>query len=159
MASLRKRLGQLRLALVSRAGQDTGAELIEFALVFPIFLVIFGAMIDFGFLFQRYEVITNAAREGARVAVLQGYTVADAQSRVSSYLTASGLTPPSPSADVTYSTAALPSGLTVKLVTVTVHYPSGFVFMAPFVGMIRGSAPATITLNATSTMRMETGGS
>jgi Flp pilus assembly protein TadG len=159
MASLREQLGQLRSAVVSRAGQETGAELLEFAIAFPIFLVIFGAMIDFGFLFQRYEVVTNAAREGARVAVLPGYTAADAQSRVSSYLTASGLTPPSPSADVAYSTATLPSGLKVKLVTVTVHYPSGFVFMAPFAGMIRGAAPATITLKATSVMRLEASGS
>ena len=30
-------------------------------------------IIDFGFLFQRYEVVTNAAREGARVAILPGY--------------------------------------------------------------------------------------
>ena len=30
-------------------------------------------IIDFGFLFQHYEVVTNAAREGARVAILPGY--------------------------------------------------------------------------------------
>ncbi len=37
-----------------------------------LLLIGFG-ILDFGILFQRYEVITNAAREGARVAVLPGY--------------------------------------------------------------------------------------
>ena len=34
-------------------------------------------IIDFGFLFQRYETVTNAAREGARMAVLPDYTEDD----------------------------------------------------------------------------------
>ena len=37
-------------------------------------------------MFQRYEVVTNAAREGARVAVLPGYVNADVQARVAAYL-------------------------------------------------------------------------
>ena len=50
----------------------------------------FGIM-DFGLLFQRYETVTNAAREGARVAVLPGYAQADVQARVTQYLAAAGL--------------------------------------------------------------------
>ena len=44
------------------------AELIEFALVFPLLLMVVLGIVDFGFLFQRMEVVTNAAREGARIA-------------------------------------------------------------------------------------------
>ena len=54
---------------------ERGAELIEFALVFPTLLLVMLGIIDFGFLFQRYEVVTNAAREGARVAILPGYSM------------------------------------------------------------------------------------
>ena len=53
---------------------ERGAELVEFALVFPMLLLVMLGIMDFGFLFQRYEVVTNAAREGARVAILPGYT-------------------------------------------------------------------------------------
>ena len=43
-------------------------------------------IVDFGFLFQRYVVLTNAAVEGARVATMPGYTAADAQARVQAYV-------------------------------------------------------------------------
>ena len=32
-------------------------------------------MFDFGFLFRNWEVVTNAAREGARVGVLPAYAL------------------------------------------------------------------------------------
>ena len=73
---------------------ERGAELVEFALVFPMLLLVMLGIMDFGFLFQRYEVLTAAAREGARVAILPGYSDADVTTRVNAYLTAGGLPPP-----------------------------------------------------------------
>ena len=52
---------------------ERGSQLIEFALVLPLLLLVVLGIMDFGLLFQRYEAVTNAAREGARVAVLEGY--------------------------------------------------------------------------------------
>ena len=52
---------------------ERGAALVEFALAVPLMLVVIAGIVDFGFVFQRYEVITNAAREGARLATLPGY--------------------------------------------------------------------------------------
>ncbi len=52
---------------------ERGAALVEFALALPLLLVVLAGIVDFGFVFQRYEVITNAAREGARLATLPGY--------------------------------------------------------------------------------------
>ncbi len=75
---------------------ERGAELVEFAFVFPTLLLVMLGIIDFGFLFQRYEVVTNAAREGARVAILPDYEAsidANVTARVNQYLTAGGLTP------------------------------------------------------------------
>ena len=46
--------------------EERGAALVEFALALPLLLVVLAGIVDFGFVFQRYEVITNAAREGAR---------------------------------------------------------------------------------------------
>ena len=74
-----------------RRNSEAGAELIEFALVFPLLLMIILGIVDFALMFQRYEVVTNAVREGARVAVLPGYTETDVQARVASYIAEGGL--------------------------------------------------------------------
>jgi len=140
------------------AGSDRGAELIELAVVLPILLVVFAALIDFGFLFQRYEVITNAAREGARIGVLPTYTQTDVQNRVSQYLTASGLNAAAATITVTYPTLALPSGSTVGVVDVLVQYPSQYVVLGPIAGLVGGSGWTTINLRAGSNMRVEAPG-
>jgi len=135
---------------------DQGAELIELALVLPILLFIIAGIVDFGFLFQRYEVVTNAAREGARIAVLPGGydTNANVTARVQQYLTASGLTNTA-TVTRTPTSQTLPSGLVVQTVEVQVDYPSAFSFIGPIAGMVGGSGWNTITLRARSTMRSE----
>ena len=133
---------------------ERGAELIEFALVLPILLLIIAGIVDFGFLFQRYEVVTNAAREGARVAVLPGYGTADIQSRVQQYLTAGGLNNTA-TITPTPGSITLPSGLIVSTVEVLVEYPSAFTFIGPMAAMVGGTGWNTITLRARSTMRSE----
>jgi len=75
-------------SLLRRWRSDTGAELIEFALVFPLLLLVVLGIVDFGIMFQQYEVLTNAAREGARIAVLPNYSSTDAQARVDQYVAA-----------------------------------------------------------------------
>ena len=71
-----------------RGRSEDGAQLVEFALVLPLLLLVVLGIAEFGFIFQRYEVITNAAREGARLAVLPGYTTADVEARVADSRTA-----------------------------------------------------------------------
>lgn len=143
-----------------RAGSDRGSELIELAVVLPILLLVFAAIADFGFLFQRYEVVTNAAREGARIAVLPGYaTEADTNvhDRVQQYLTTSGLTETTWTSAVTYQTQAV-GALSVQTATVTVTYPSRFSFIAPFAGFFGGgSSWGNVSLRSVSTMRVEGG--
>ena len=78
-----------RLRACGRA--EEGAELIEFVIVFPILMLILAGILDFGMMFRSFEVVTNASREGARVAILPGYTLADVQLRVQEYLDAAGL--------------------------------------------------------------------
>ena len=137
---------------------ERGAELVEFAFVFPTLLLVMLGIIDFGFLFQRYEVVTNAAREGARVAILPGYQTADIQARVTQYLTAAGLTGTTTTS--VGAAQALPVGtqcITVK--PVTVAYQHQFLFLGPIVGLmsfVGGSGTLTHkTLHATSSMRSE----
>ncbi len=133
---------------------ERGSQLIEFALVFPMLLLVMLGIIDFGFLFQRYEVLTNAAREGARVAVLPGYNATDVQNRVSQYLTAGGLT-----GTVTVPTPVTANvnigGSCMTLTTVTVSYPHTYLFLGPIVGLLGGSGFTNKTLQATASMRNE----
>lgn len=141
---------------------ERGSELIELALALPILLLVLAGIMDFGFLFERFEVVTNAAREGARMAVLStssGYSTTDVQNRVSSYLTTSGLTGSSATTDVSYTTQTLPSGLTVQVATVTVTYPSSFLFIGPIAALVGGGSPGTVNLKAVSVMRVEGSGS
>lgn len=138
---------------------ERGAELIEMAIVLPILLLVFAAIVDFGFLFQRYEAVTNAAREGARVAVLPNYTQADVQARVQNYLAASGLTgAPTPYVNQNV-TQTLPSGQTITVAEVVVWYPAGMQYLGPIAGLIGGGGHGSMMLRATSVMRTETAAS
>ena len=69
-----------------RSSRGRGQAMVEFALVIPLFLLFLSGILDFGFaLFNRMTVI-NAAREGARAAVMVSNTatiptVAEASAR------------------------------------------------------------------------------
>lgn len=49
-------------------GGEQGANLVEFALVLPLLILLLVGVADFGRAFNSYLVITNASREGARFA-------------------------------------------------------------------------------------------
>ena len=102
---------------------ESGADLIEMALVLPLLLLVVLGTVDVAFLFQRYEAVTNATREGARVAVLPGYTVTDIQNRVQRYMQSGGLptTPGNPTVTVTPTTVGAGAN-TWSATTVNVSY-------------------------------------
>jgi len=50
---------------------ETGQALVEFTMILPIFLMLFFGLVDFGRAFYTWLIVTNAAREGARVAAVQ----------------------------------------------------------------------------------------
>ncbi len=138
-----------------RIQRERGAELIEMAVVLPILLLCFAAIIDFGFLFQRFEAITNAAREGARLASLPNYTATDVQGRIASYMAASGLSGgPTPYVNQA-ATRTLPSGQTITVAEVVVWYPAGMTYLGPISGLVGGSGYGSLMLRATSIMRTE----
>ncbi len=138
------------------SASDTGAELLELAIALPILLLVIAGIVDFAFLFQRYEVVTNAAREGARVAILPDFTVADVQNRVNAYLAASGLTAAAPAPTVTYSSVEVtPGGPSIDVVKVIVQYPHQFLFIGAFAPLVGGGPHADVMLAAAATMRTE----
>jgi hypothetical protein len=64
---------------------------VEFAVVAPVFLLLVFGMIEYGRMVMVQQVITNASREGARVAVLDGSTAADVADIVTRYLTSGAI--------------------------------------------------------------------
>jgi Flp pilus assembly protein TadG len=146
MAWLRQAAGRRR--------SERGAELIEFALVFPLMLLVMVGIIDFGLMFQRYHVVTNAAREGARLAALPGYGVADVQARVNQFLTASGLTAPAVTTVLpTQSIAVGAQWICVR--PVTVQYPYSYSAVGTLASYFGGAGFSRMGLQATATMRGE----
>jgi Flp pilus assembly protein TadG len=137
---------------------------VEFALVLPVLLVLIGGIIDFGFLFQRYEVVTNAAREGARLRSLAGYTDTQARTRVREYirvglnLTTAQLDAAVPNnssgVNITSGTVA---GVTPAVTTtvVAVTYQHTFIMLGPIMSLINASWSNQINVYATSQMRLE----
>ena len=53
-----------------RPGRSTGQGLVEFALVLPIFILLLVSLFDLGRAVFAYNTLTNAAREGTRIAIV-----------------------------------------------------------------------------------------
>jgi Flp pilus assembly protein TadG len=68
-----------------------GAAAVEFAVVAPIFLLLFFGMIEYGRMVMVQQVLTNASREGARCAVLDGSTNQNVVDTVTRYLTSGSI--------------------------------------------------------------------
>lgn len=73
-------------------GEEQGAAVVEFALVLPLLLMIIFGIIEFGRLFWVKEILTYAAREGGRAAIVPGATNTSVQTAISNAMTGSGLT-------------------------------------------------------------------
>lgn len=144
-----------------RWASDRGAELVEFALVLPLMLLMFGGIIDFALILQRYQVLSNAAREGARLAVLPGYGEADVRFQVTRYVTVGMGADPGAGLDVrppARETVIPPTGPPFEVVRVEVFYTTNFLILGPLVNLAGGNwtLGSGIRLRATSVMRVET---
>ena len=122
----------------------------------PLVLLVSISIFEFGRAYQVFQVMTNAAREGARVSVLPGYGSTDIQTRVNQYLQGTSLT----SATVTTTvgapqTLSIGSGLCASVTPVTVSYTHSYLFLS---GIARffGASFGTKTLTVTTSMRSET---
>ena len=142
-----------------RLRSQRGAELIELAIVLPILLLVFAGIVDFAVMFQRYLTISNAAREGARIAVLPGYGLTDVQNRVTQYVReGTGDSAASPTTTLTTVTidpdgAGGKPGFPAAQVTVSLTY--NYFVLGPVSGLFGGGSFSSITLTVRSTMRVE----
>ena len=139
--------------------QERGAALLEMALTLPLLLLVCVGILEFGRAYQTWQVMTNAAREGARIAVLPGITNTDVTNRVQTYLT-NGQLPNAASATVNIDrtqTISIGTG-TAPAAQVTVNYPFDFIVLDPIARLATGqgsATPSTLNMVAQALMRTE----
>jgi Flp pilus assembly protein TadG len=128
--------------------------MVETAIALPLLLLVCIGIVEFGRAYQTWQVLTNAAREGARVAILPEADDATVVSRVQTYLTAGQL----PRA--AQATIDIQRNQAIQVWTgtqVTVSYPFEFIVLQPIARMVVGGSDlgSPMTIAASATMRNE----
>ena len=125
---------------------DRGAAIIETALAVPLVLLVGLGAVELGRAYQTSRVLTNAAREGARVAAMPNRATA-VDAKVREYLETDGLI-----SDATV-------GVNINGSEVTVSYPFQFIALQPVAQLlVSGSmVDSPITVTATSVGQNEAG--
>ena len=133
---------------------ERGAALLEMALTMPLMLLVCIGIVEFGRAYQTWQVLTNAAREGARIAVLPDYTDAQVTSTVRTYLTSGRLSNPNAASIIVVRN--VPFGTTTAS-RITVNYPFQFIVLNPVARLVRsGSTVGTpLTMQSSALMRNE----
>jgi Flp pilus assembly protein TadG len=129
---------------------ERGAVAAEFAILLPVLLTIVLGTIEFGMLMYGREVVTNAAREGARAGIVLGppkRTAAEITAIANTYLTSTGVSTASVTFNPTGAGGANPATLTVAA---TYRYP----FLFPYIPAVLG-IPNPLPINTQVVMRHE----
>lgn len=72
--------------------KQRAAAAVEFAVVAPVFILLLFGMIEYGRMVMVQQMLTNATREGARRAVLDGVTTQNVKDTVKDYLDSGSIT-------------------------------------------------------------------
>jgi Flp pilus assembly protein TadG len=138
--------------------KERGAALLETALALPMVLLVAVGIFEFGRAYQTWQVVTNAAREAARVAVLPNGNLAIATTRAQAYMQA-GQLPEANAATVTLDPVSLDlgSGVTVAASNVTVTYPFEFIVLQPIAELVVSGSTLgqPFAMTSTAVMRNE----
>jgi TadE-like protein len=139
----------------TRLRSERGNALIETAITIPIVLLIAVGIFEFGRAYQTQQVLTNAAREGARQAILEGVTDTQVTTIVRNYMSGGGLRPVDPVIERTISFN--PAGGCPCASRVTINYPFNFIVLQPVARLVRRTSTvgAPITMQASALMRNE----
>jgi Flp pilus assembly protein TadG len=136
---------------------ERGAALLEAAVTIPLILMVAVGIFEFGRAYQTWQVVTNAAREGARVAVINGMTDDQVREAVRNYMTVGRLEHAATAPiDVVRNTPLGAGSWTGS--SITVNYPFSFIMLNPIVRLVvpTGSTiGAPLTMSAVAIMRNE----
>ena len=142
---------------MTRFKSARGTALLETAFILPLVLLISVGIFEFGRAYENMQVLTNAAREGARVAVLSGQPPGAVDARVRWYLDAGGLTGSAAGISVTSTNISLGGTATTPGSKVTVTYPFSFMVIQPVAQLVVSGSlmPASFTMTVVAEMRNE----
>ena len=141
---------------MKRIRSEKGAALLEAAITVPIILLISVGIFEFGRAYQTWQVLTNAAREGARMAVITGSTDTDVATRVRNYMKAGSL-PNYSTATVTIVRGVALTGADTAS-EIKIDYPFQFMVLNPVVRLVAPSDTKTgapISMQSSALMRNE----
>jgi Flp pilus assembly protein TadG len=137
---------------------ERGQALLETAIALPLVLLISVGIFEFGRAYQTWQVLTNASREAARIAILPGTTDADIRNRVQQYLAAGQLDAAATATVTIDRTTTVTVGLgTAPSTQITVNYPFNFIVLNPVAKLVVTSSTvgAAFTMSAQAEMRNE----
>lgn len=123
-----------------------GAALVEFAVVTPVLLAILFGIMEFGQLFRIRQTAQHAAREGARMAVLQStakpYSASGSPvyQRISDIMTAGGVTFTGGMLSITEDTPGDPT------INITITVPYADISVTGFLGQITNDVSGTCSM-------------
>lgn len=148
----------MTMRLLKRGKSERGAALLEVALTLPLMLLVAVGIFEFGRAYQTWQVLTNAAREGARIAVLPGTDDASVRARVQTYLDA-GMLSDASGATVTITrnnSIAIGAG-TATASRVVVAFPFSFIMLQPVARLVAAGSTvgSALMMTASATMRNE----
>jgi Flp pilus assembly protein TadG len=141
---------------MKRLRNQKGAALLETAITLPLVLLVTVAIFEFGRAYQTWQVLTNAAREGARVAILSGSTDGQVTDAVVNYMK-SGQLPMAGSAAINVE-RAVPFGASNTASRVTISYSFNFTVLNPVIQLVKAGSSTgagTTTMVSTALMRNE----
>jgi Flp pilus assembly protein TadG len=142
---------------MKRIRNQRGAALLETAITIPLVLLVTISVFEFGRAYQTWQVLTNATREGARIAILADSTDAQITKTVTDYLEAGQLSKEGREAATVNVERAVPFGPnTASRVTVT--YPFDFIVLNPVARLVHNASTAgkgTTLMMSTALMRNE----
>jgi hypothetical protein len=142
-----------------RIKSERGAALLEAAITIPMLLLVSVGIFEFGRAYQTWQILTNAAREGARMAVLQDSSNSDITARVSQYMTDGQLSAAN-SASIGINRSAIldVNGRNVSASQVSIDYPFSFIVLQPVARLVapQTSLGGAVVMHAQAVMRNET---
>jgi Flp pilus assembly protein TadG len=144
----------MKRATLKRRRGERGTALIEAAITMPLILAICVGIFEFGRAYQTWQILTNAAREGARLAVIEGSTDGDVKARVKSYVLGTGFTLTD---DQIAITRAIPLAGAATMTRVQINYPFNFIVLNPVMQLLssKSTTGAGYTMQAATQMRNE----
>jgi Flp pilus assembly protein TadG len=138
--------------------RERGSAMVEAAITMPLLLMLMVGIFEVGRAYQTWQVLTNAAREGARMSITPSSTPAQTTALIRQYMLDGQLSNYNTAAVNVDKTSSIDvNGTPISASLVTVDYPFSFIMLQPVVRLVSPGATvgAPIVMHATAAMRNE----